>query len=37
VLANYGGEKRDMQNFGGGKLKERDHLEEIGVDGRRKY
>jgi hypothetical protein len=37
VVANYGGEKRGMQTFGGGKLKERDHLEEIGGDGRRKY
>jgi hypothetical protein len=34
VLANYGEEKRGMQSFGGGKMKERDHLEELGVDGR---
>jgi len=29
-----GGEERRMQGFGGGNLRERDHLEDPGVDGR---
>jgi hypothetical protein len=35
VLANCGGEKRSMQSFGGGEMKERDHLEDLGFDGRK--
>jgi hypothetical protein len=30
----YEGEKRCMQGFGGKSLRERDHLEDLGVDGR---
>jgi hypothetical protein len=30
----YGGEKRRIQGFGGGNLREREHLEDPGVDGR---
>ena len=30
----YGGEERRIQDFGGGNLKERDHLGDPGVDGR---
>jgi hypothetical protein len=30
----YCGEYRRIQGFGGGKLRERDHLENLGVDGR---
>jgi hypothetical protein len=30
----YGGEERYVQCFGGRKLRERDHLEDSGVDGR---
>ena len=30
----YGGEERLIQGFGGGNLKERDHLGDPGVDGR---
>jgi len=29
----YGGEERRIQGFGGGNLRERDHLEDPGVDG----
>jgi hypothetical protein len=29
----YGGEERCIQRFGGGKVRERDHLEDPGVDG----
>jgi len=29
----YGTEERHIQEFGGGNLKERDHLEDPGVDG----
>jgi len=32
--ARMGGEERCIQDFGGGNLGERDHLEDIGVDGR---
>jgi hypothetical protein len=28
------GERRDIQGFGGGNLKERDHLGDPGIDGR---
>jgi hypothetical protein len=30
----YGGEERLIQGFGGGNLKEKDHLGDPGVDGR---
>ena len=30
----YGGEERLIQGFGGGNLKERDHLGDPGIDGR---
>jgi len=30
----YGGEESCVQGFGGGHLRERDHLEEPGVDGK---
>jgi hypothetical protein len=29
-----GGENRSIQDFGGETLRERDHLEDLGVDGR---
>jgi hypothetical protein len=28
----YGGEERYIQGFGGGNLREKDHLEELGID-----
>jgi len=31
----YGGEERCMQGFGGENLRERDHLEDPSVDGRK--
>ena len=34
VCSTYGGEERRIQGFGGGNLRERDHLEDPGVDGR---
>ena len=30
----YGGEERRVQGFGGGNLRERDHLGDPGIDGR---
>ena len=30
----YAGEERRIQGFGGGNLKERDHLGDSGIDGR---
>jgi hypothetical protein len=30
----YGGEERCIQGFEGGNLRERDHLEDPGIDGR---
>jgi hypothetical protein len=30
----YGGEKKGIQGFSGGNLRERDHLKDQGVDGR---
>ena len=30
----FGGEEKRIQGFGGGNLRERDHLEDPGVDGR---
>jgi hypothetical protein len=30
----YGGEERCIQGFGGENLRERDHLEDPGIDGR---
>ena len=35
VLGAYGGEERRIQGFWWGKLRERDHLEDPGVDGRK--
>jgi hypothetical protein len=32
--SKHGGEERCIQGFGGGNLREGDHLEEPGVDGR---
>jgi len=32
--STYGGEERRVQGFGGGNLRERDHLGDLGVDGR---
>jgi hypothetical protein len=32
--STYGGEERCIQDFSGGKLREREHLEDPGVDGR---
>ena len=32
--STYGGEETLIQGFGGGNLRERDHLEDSGVDGR---
>ena len=29
----YGGEERYIQGFGGGNLREKDHLEGLGIDG----
>jgi hypothetical protein len=34
ACGTHGGEERCIQSFGGGHLKERDHLEDLGVDGR---
>jgi hypothetical protein len=34
VYSMYGGEERHIQGFGGGNLRERDHLGDPGVDGR---
>ena len=34
VLSAKGGEERRIQGFGEGNLKERDHLEDPGVDGK---
>jgi hypothetical protein len=31
---HYGRQKRCIQDFGGGDLRERDCLEELGIDGR---
>jgi hypothetical protein len=33
ACSTYGGEDRCIQGFGGGNLKERDHLEDPGDDG----
>jgi hypothetical protein len=30
----YGGKERFIESFGGGKLRQRDHLEDVGADGR---
>ena len=30
----YGGEERCMRGIGGENLRERDHLEDLGIDGR---
>ena len=35
ACSTYGREKRCTQAFGGGKLWEREHLEDPGVDGRK--
>jgi len=32
--STYGGEEKSIQGFGGGNLKERDHLESPGIDER---
>jgi hypothetical protein len=34
ACSTYDGEKRYIQDFGGGNLRERDHFEDIGIDGR---
>jgi hypothetical protein len=34
ACGTYGGEDRWIQQFGGGNLRERDHLEDLGIDGR---
>jgi hypothetical protein len=34
TCGTYGGEERCIQGFGGGNLREGDHLEDPGVDGR---
>jgi hypothetical protein len=34
TCGTYGGEERCIQGFSGGNLKEGDHLEDPGVDGR---
>jgi hypothetical protein len=34
ACSTYGGQERCIQGFGGAKLKEGDHLEDPGVDGR---
>jgi len=34
ACSTYGGEKRHIQGFGSGNLKERDHLGDSGLDGR---
>jgi len=34
VCGTYGGVERYIQGFGGRHVMERDHLEELGVDGR---
>jgi hypothetical protein len=34
VTVPYGGEERCIQGSGGGNLRERDHLEDPGIDGR---
>jgi hypothetical protein len=34
ACSTYGGQKRCIEGFGGGDLMERDHLEDLGVDGR---
>ena len=31
VFRTYGGEERCIQSFGGGNLRERDHLEDLSV------
>ena len=33
-VARMGGEEGCIQGFGGGNLKERDHLGDLGIDGR---
>jgi hypothetical protein len=34
VCGAYGRQERCIQGFGGGDLMERDHLEDLGIDGR---
>ena len=34
AMSAYGGEERRVQGFGGGNLRERDHLGDPGVNGR---
>ena len=34
TYSTYGGEERPIQGFGGGNLREGDHLGDTGVDGR---
>jgi hypothetical protein len=33
VRSTYGGEERRIQGFGGGTMKERDHLKDLAFDG----
>jgi len=32
TCSTYGGEEKSIQGFGGGNLRERDHLEKPGID-----
>ena len=34
ACSTYGGEKKSIQSFGRGILRERDHFEDSGIDGR---
>ena len=34
AFSTYGGEERCIQGFGGGDLREGDHLEDLGIDER---
>jgi hypothetical protein len=34
ACSTYRGQQRCIQGFGGGNIRERDHLEDLGVDGR---
>jgi hypothetical protein len=34
ACGTYGRQERCIQDFGGGNLRKRDHLEDLGIDGR---